>query len=157
MDEDGLNEMKGEFEKYAQFVKADRFKKLQEHNADIRLPYIYIDKKEAADEPEFTIFFDLTKEDDYAPFLRSLYSQTFPFFEVIISESRFSAEAFPDEFRKMENLVVLPDKGFHTAARSAAKSGICLEVRSGEPLDMRVLRETAETKAPKFTLLLIVI
>lgn len=150
MDEDGLNEMKGEFEKYAQFVKADRFKKLQEHNGDIRLPYIYVDKKEAADEPEFTIFFDLAKEDEYLPFLRSLYSQTFPFFEVIISESRFSSEAFPEEFRKMENLVVLPDKGFHTAARTAAKSGICLEIRSGEPLDMRVLRETAETKVPKF-------
>lgn len=150
MDEEAINEMKEEFEKYAQFVKPDRFKKLQEKNADIRLPYIYIDKQEAADEPEFTIFFDLTKEEEYRPFLRSLYAQTYPFFEVIISESRFSSAAFPEEFRQMKNLVVLPDKGFHTAARNAAKSRICLEIRNGQPLDMRVLREIAESKVPPF-------
>ncbi len=150
MDEDTVNEMKEEFEKYAQFVKADRFKKLQENNLDIRLPYIYTDKKEAADEPEFTIFFDLAKEEEYRPFLRSLYAQTYPFFEVIVSESRFGSAQFPDEFRKMANLVVLPDKGFHTAARNAAKSRICLEIRSGEPLDIRVLRQTAESNSPAF-------
>lgn len=150
MDEETIDEMKGEFEKYAQLVKADRFKKLQESNPDIRLPYIYTDKKEAADEPEFTIFFDLTKEEEFKPFLRSLYAQTYPFFEVIVSESRFSSSAFPEEFRSMENLVVLPDKGFHMAARNAAKSKICLEIRNGEPLDMRVLRQTAESNVPAF-------
>lgn len=151
MDSETINEMKAEFEKYAQFVKADRFKKLQELNGDIRLPYIYIDKKEAAEEPEFTIFFDLAKEEEYAPFLRSLYAQTYPFFEVIINESRFGSPEFPDEFRQMENLIVLPDKGFHTAARNAAHSRICFEIRSGEPLDIRLLREIALSKAPAFT------
>lgn len=151
MDEKTLLFMKEEFEKYAQLIRPERFKKLQENNADIRLPYIYIDKKEAAGEPEFAIFFDLTKEEEYLPFLRSLYAQTYPFFEVMITESRFNSPAFPDEFRNMENITVLPDKGFHTNARKQAKTGKCFEVRSGEPLDIRVLRETALSKAPAFT------
>lgn len=151
MDEKTLSLMKEDFEKYAQFVHAERFQKLQKYNGDIRLPYIYTDKKEAADEPEFSIFFDLTKEGEYLPFLRSLYAQTYPFFEVIISESRYNSEAFPDEFRGMENIVVLPDKNFHSEARKQSKTGKCFEVRNGAPLDRRVLRETALSKAPAFT------
>ena len=149
-DEKTILLMKDEFEKYAQLIRPERFKKLQENNADIRLPYIYIDKKEAASEPEFAVFFDLTKEEEYLPFLRSLYAQTYPFFEVMISESRFNSPAFPDEFRNMENITVLPDKGFHTNARKQAKTGKCFEVRSGEPIDIRVLRETALSKGPVF-------
>ena len=151
MDEKALLLMKEEFEKYAQIIRPEKFKKLQENNADIRLPYIYVDKKEAASEPEFAIFFDLAKESEYLPFLRSLYAQTYPFFEVMISESRFNSPAFPDEFRKMENIKVLPDKNFHTNARKQAKTGKCFEVRNGEPIDIRVLRETALSKAPAFT------
>ena len=151
MDEPSLLLMKDEFEKYAQLIRPEKFKKLQENNADIRLPYIYVNKKDAAAEPEFAIFFDLTKEEEYRPFLRSLYAQTYPFFEVMITESRFNSPAFPDEFRKMENITVLPDKGFHTNARKQAKTGKCFEVRNGEPIDIRVLRETALSKAPAFT------
>lgn len=151
MDEKTLGLMKEEFEKYARFVRPERFKKLQENNSDIRLPYIYIDKNEAANEPEFTLFFDLVNENEYKPFLRSLYAQTYPFFEVIVSESRFGSEFFPDEFKKMANIVVLPDRNFHTRARKQAKSGKCFEIRNGEPLDRRVLRETALSKAPAFT------
>lgn len=150
MSEEAILEMKDDFEKYASIVKADRFKKLQEHNSDIRLPYIYTDKKEAAQEPEFSILFDLSNEDEYKPFLCSLYAQTFPFFELIISESKFASESFPTEFKKMENIVIIPDKGFHTTARKTAKSAMCIEIRNGQPLDMRVLRQTAESKVPAF-------
>ena len=139
MDEKTILLMKDEFEKYAQLIRPEKFKKLQEN------------KKDAAAEPEFAIFFDLTKEEEYRPFLRSLYAQTYPFFEVMITESRFNSPAFPDEFRKMENITVLPDKGFHTNARKQAKTGKCFEVRNGEPIDIRVLRETALSKAPAFT------
>lgn len=150
MDEETLSLMKDEFEKYAKFVRPERFRKLQENNPELRLPYIYIDKKEAADEPEFTLFFDLTNEEEFQPFLRSLYAQTYPFFELIVPQSRFDSEAFPEEFRRMENLRVLPDRNFHTEARRQAKSKKCLEIRSGKPLDIRVLRETAVSKTPAF-------
>lgn len=150
MAEKTLGLMKDEFEKYAQFVRPERFKKLQENNSDLRLPYIYINKEEAANEPEFTLFFDLTNENEYKPFLRSLYAQTYPFFELMVSESRFNSEFFPEEFRKMENIVVLPDKNFHTQARKLAKSRKCFEIRNGAPLDRRVLCETALSKVPAF-------
>lgn len=150
MDEETLSLMKDEFEKYAKFVRPERFRKLQENNPELRLPYIYIDKKEAADEPEFTLFFDLTNEEEFLPFLRSLYAQTYPFFELIVPQSRFDSEAFPEEFRKMENLRILPDRNFHTEARRQAKSNKCLEIRSGKPLDIRVLRETAVSHTPAF-------
>ena len=149
-DEKALELMKDEFEKYVQYVSPERFKKLQEFNADLRLPYLYINKDETANEPEFSIFFDLTNENEYKPFLRSLYAQTYPFFEVIVSASRFNSEFFPEEFRKMKNIVVLPDKNFHTQARKLAKSKKCIEIRNGAPLDKRVLRETAESKVPSF-------
>lgn len=150
MDEETIAAMKEEFEKYARLVRPERFKKLHENNPDIRLPYIYTDKKEAANEPEFSFLFDLTKEAEYKPFLRSLYAQTYPFFELIISESRFESAAFPEEFRKMENIRVLPDKNFHTMARRQAKSKNCIEIRNGKPLDIRTLRETFSSKAPSF-------
>ena len=114
------------------------------------VPLLIFEKKDAASEPEFSIFFDLTDEKEFKPFLRSLYSQTYPFFEVMISESRFNSEAFPEEFRKMENIVVLPDKNFHTQARKLAKSRKCIEIRNGAPLDRRVLQQTALSKVPAF-------
>lgn len=150
MDEKTISLMKDEFEKYVPYIREERFNKLKENNADLRMPYIYIKKKDAASEPEFSIFFDLTDENEFKPFLRSLYSQTYPFFEVIISESRFSSEFFPEEFRKMENIVVLPDKNFHTQARKLAKSRKCIEIRNGAPLDRRVLQQTALSKVPAF-------
>ena len=150
MDEKTIVLMKDEFEKYVQYIKEERFKKLKDNNEDLRLPYIYIEKKDAASEPEFTIFFDLTNENEFKPFLRSLYSQTYPFFEVMVPESRYNSEFFPEEFRKMENIVVLPDKNFHTQARKLAKSKKCFEIRNGAPLDRRVLQQTALSKVPAF-------
>lgn len=143
-------EMKNDFEKYAQFVQPERFKKLQQANQDIRLPYIYIDKSEAAKEPEFTLLFDIANELEYQPMLRSLYAQSYPFFEIIVSESKYNSEYFPEEFKHMENLVVLPDNGFHTKARSIAKSKNYFVIKKGTPIDIRTLRETAQSKAPAF-------
>ncbi len=145
-----INEMKLEFEKYAQLVKPERFKKLAEANSDLRLPYIYTDKKEAVGEAEFTFLFDLTDPADFKPMLRSIYAQTYPFFEIIVSESRFSLPEFPEEFRKMENLRVFPDKNFHSRARNEANSKICIELRDGKPLDMRTLQQTVTSKSPAF-------
>ena len=149
MPEDALNEMKDDFEKYAQLVQPERFKKLQQANTDLRLPYIYTNKQEAASEPEFSILFDIADTNEYTSFLRSLYAQTYPFFELIVSESKFAH--FPEEFRNMANITVLADKGFHYQARRIAKSKYFFIVKKGNPpLDVRTLRETAETKAPAF-------
>lgn len=150
MTNEAIAEMKDDFEKYASLVQPERFKKLQQANQDIRLPYIYTDKAEAAAEPEFSILFDIADESEYKPFLRSLYAQTYPFFEVIVSESKYNSEFFPEEFKNMENLTVLPDKGFHSQARKIAKSKYCFVIKNGTPLDVRTLRETAESKVPDF-------
>ncbi|MCD7828706.1 MAG: glycosyltransferase [Clostridiales bacterium] len=150
MEERTIQLMKDEFEKYAPLTRPERFKKLQANNIDIRLPKIYTDKKEAAEAPVFTIFFDLTDEKEYRPFLRSLYAQTYPFFELLVSESRFNGGAFPDEFKKMENIRVLPDKDFHSQGRKTANAKNCLEIRNGKPMDIRTLRETCNSKMPAF-------
>lgn len=151
MSSETIAEMKEDFEKYAKLVQPERFKKLQQANQDLRLPYIYLDKNEAANEPEFTILFDIVDENEYRPFLRSVYAQSYPFFEVIVSESKFGSSFFPDEFKNMENLIVLPDKGFHSQARKIAKAKHFFVIKKGNPpLDVRTLRETAETKAPAF-------
>lgn len=148
MSEEALKVMKEEFEHYASLINPERFKKLQEDNPDLRLPYIYTDKKEAAGEPEFSIIFDIGDENEYKPFLRSLYTGLYPFFEVIISEDKFNSSFFPEEFKNMENLMVLPEKGFHSNARRQANARVCLEIKSGAPLDERLLRDTAISKAP---------
>lgn len=151
MTADTLAEMKEDFEKYAQLVQPERFKKLQQANTDLRLPYIYTDKKEAANEPEFTILFDISNPEEFRPFLRSLYAQSYPFFEVIVSESKYNSGYFPEEFKGMENLVVLPDKGFHSKARKVGKAKYFFVIKKGTPyLDVRTLRETAEAKVPAF-------
>lgn len=150
MDKKTLELMRDEFEKYVQYVKPERFKKLQAANLDLRLPYIYTDKKEAADEAEFTLIFDINDEEEYLPFLRSLYAQTYPFFELMIPESKFNSEAFPSKFKNMENIRVIADENFHSEARKLAKSKKILDIRSGKPFDIRLLRETALSKAPSF-------
>lgn len=150
MEPETISLMKNEFEKYAKYLKDERFRKMSENNPEIRLPYIYTDKKEAAGEPYFTILFDVKNEEDYLYVLRSIYCQTYPFFEVMVNEGRYNSDYFPKEFKNMENLVVLPDKHFHSEARKAAKSKICIEISDGDPLDIRALRETAASKFPVF-------
>ena len=53
----------------------------------------------------------------------------------------------PEEIAAMENVHVLPDEGFFAAARKQA-AGVPINVRSGEPLDPKILSELAVTKAP---------
>ncbi len=150
MEERTLKLIESEFDKYAPLISKERLKKLHQDNLDIRLPHVYTDKKDAAGEPVFTIFFNLTNENEFEPFLRSLYAQTYPFFELMVNESRYNSEFFPEEFKKMENIRVLPDKTFHSDGRKQAMAKNCLEIRNGKPLDVRTLRETCNSKIPAF-------
>lgn len=150
MDNEALAFMKEEFEKYAGLVKPERFRKLQENNGDIRLPYIYTDKNDAASEPLFTIIFDVADENEYRDFLYSLYGQTYPFFEVMIGESKYESPFFPEELKNMENIHVFSDRSFHVEARKNAKSKNCFVIKSGAPLENNILRELASSKIPSF-------
>lgn len=150
MDSETLLLMKSEFEKYINLMTTERFKKLVKNNPDLRLPYIYTDKTEAASDAELSVLFDISDESEYLPFLRSLYAQTYPFFEVLVPRSKFDSDLFPEEFRKMENMRVLPDENFHVEARKQAKSKRIIELRGGTPPDIRAFSATAMSKTPAF-------
>lgn len=150
MDNEALSFMKEEFEKYAGLVKPERFRKLQENNQDIRLPYIYTDKTDAASEPAFTIIFDVDNEQEYGEFLYSLYAQTYPFFELMVSENKYNSSFFPEELKGAENIHVFSNKTFHVDARKNAKSKNCFVIKNGMPLDFNILRELASSKIPWF-------
>ena len=95
-------------------------------------------KHEAANSPGVSIILKPTKK-DAGGFVSGIYAQLSPMFELIIPQSIFESDGFPEEYRGCENLVVLPDKGFSAAAKKAAKGK---RITFGRPVetDLRMIR-----------------
>ncbi|GEM_PF-528460 len=137
-----------EFKKFSENADKSMIKRFCEKYRELRMPVLYASKEDAAKEPLFSIIFDITDENQYLPFLRSLYRGQYPFFELLVNESRY--ENFPDEFKNMANIRVLPDRTFHFDANRTALSKYRLDIKNGAPLDKRVLKETCLSSVPSF-------
>lgn len=136
-------------EKYQQLMQKlqpEKQKKLNAQYAYIGAPHIFASRHDA----EFLCMLALSfpQKEQYAPFLESLYHQTFPFFEIAVRES--FADAVPQQYRSMPNLCVLPDDNFFPAARQRSKSHMLLVVKDGTPLHLDALKELSESHAPMF-------
>ncbi len=146
--DDALTVLRNKYEGISALLTKERREKINKTFADLRFPQMYITRKDAAGLPLFSIFADLTDNSQLDEFIESLYIQKFPFFELFIKKSAAESPSFPEKWRSVENIIVLPDEGFYSKARAEA-SGITINVKDPTPLDPRILSELSLTKAPK--------
>ena len=85
-------------------------------------------KKEIAEKP----FVSVIAKNPSEEFISSLYAQTMPVFELITTDSAVS--------ERYENIVVIPEKGFCSAAKKLAKGRITVKLNGNNPLDMRFFK-----------------
>ena len=117
----------------------DSLKKCREAVKDIGEPVF--SKKEIANAP----FISIISKSPSDEFVKSLYAQSMPYFELITSDSKVE---------RRENVVFLPEKGFKKAARSAAKGKLVISLGGKKPLDRRFLKIASLLKrSPKFGIL----
>ncbi|MDR1629970.1 MAG: glycosyltransferase [Oscillospiraceae bacterium] len=150
MDQETLTFVTEAFETHVQLLIPERFKKLKDAHPDIPLPNLVGNLQQAAENPAFSMLLDIADNEELPPLLNSLYMQTFPFFEVFARQSQYDSLFFPERWKTVPNLHVLPDEGFHNLARSEARSRVSINLRDGKPIDPRVLQKVHYAAVPLF-------
>ena len=142
-DAETLSEIQKEHERLTTAMTAETRKKIQELNSD--LPQLLFEKKLLAQKPLMSVI--LPK--GTARTAAGIYGQSMPQFELLIPASLREPLFAKSEFAAAENLAVLPDKGFHKAARKAAKAPRVLTLRGDLNLDERLFRLMLRVGAPE--------
>lgn len=145
---ESLQIIREKFEAVSALLTKERRDKINSKFADLRFPQMYITRQDAARLPLFSILADFNDYSKIDDFIQSLYIQKFPFFELFIKESAAQDRNFPERWRSVENITVLPDKTFYAEARAKAQ-GVTVNVKDAQPLDPRILSELSLTKAPR--------
>ena len=148
LSDDALTVLRNKYEGISALLTKDRRDKINKNFSDLRFPQMYITRHDAAGLPLFSILADLNDNTQLDEFIDSLYIQKFPFFELFVKESAAEDPSFPEKWRGVENIIVLPNEGFYTRARELSK-GITINVKDPTPLDPRILSELSVTKAPR--------
>lgn len=94
-------------------------------------------KKEIAEKPFVSVIVKNPSEE----FIKSLYAQTMPVFELITANGEVS--------KRYENISVLPSNGFNSAAHKAARGKIAVTLNGNKPLDIRFLKVVSLLKRSK--------
>ena len=147
LSDDSLVILRNKYEEIASLLTEERRNTVNKTFADLRFPQMYVTRQDAANLPLFSILADLSDLSELDEFIGSLYIQKFPFFELFIRKSAAEDASFPERWRNVENITVLPDEGFFKKARAEAK-GVTINVKDPTPLDPRILSELSVTKAP---------
>ncbi len=140
--------LREKYEELSSKMVDERKKKLNSTFSDLRFPGMYVCRADAAKMPMFSLLADFSDINEMPDFIESLYLQKFPFFEIYIRESDFTGGKYPERWKTAENLHILPDANFFSAARADC-SGIPFNVKNAAPLDPRILSEMSLHKAPK--------
>ncbi len=134
-----------EFNRLRTLMTEKRFKIMQITDADLHLENIFRTKKEIAENPNISIIIKKSNR-DMTVLLQSLYAQICPMFEVIVPQSMVDKGLIPEEYLKMENLRVLPDKKYMKNARKSAKAKRVAAFSKPRKLDLRDFRLTYRFK-----------
>ncbi len=134
-----------EFERLRSLMTEKRFKVMQLTDADLHLENIFRTKKEIAENPGISVIIRKSGH-DMTVLLDSLYKQICPMFEVIVPQSMVDKGLIPEKYLAMENLRILPDKGYMKKARKAAKAKRVVAFRKPRKLDIRDFRLTYRFK-----------
>lgn len=148
LDDECLEILRAKFEALSAEMTDERRLKLNTENKDLRFPAMYIKQSDAAALPLFSLIIDTLDIPHLSELIRSVYLQKFPFFELFIRDNDFNSGCFPEEWKDVLNLHVLPKDGFYAAARGAAK-GAAIAVKGSRPIDSSVLSELSTSKLPR--------
>lgn len=143
---DEITMLKDKFEDISKNMTKERQKKINEANADLHFPGMYMSREDAAKMPFFSLLLDFNSPTDVHDFIRTLYLSDFPFFEIFIRKSL--EECIPERLRESPNIHVCEDKEFFATARADAL-GVPVNVKDSSPLDPRILSQLALSKAPR--------
>ena len=125
-----------EFNRLKSLMTEKGFKIMYNTAPDLHLDNIFSTKKQIAENPNISVIIKKSNK-DMTPLFDSLYCQFSPMFEVIVPESMVRKGLIPDEYVHMENLRVLPDKGYMRKARKVARSKWVVAFRKPRKLDKR--------------------
>ena len=125
-----------EFNRLKSLMTEKGFKIMYNTAPDLHLDNIFSTKKQIAENPNISVIIKKSNK-DMTPLFDSLYCQFSPMFEVIVPESMVRKGLIPDEYVHMENLRVLPDKGYMRKARKTARSKWVVAFRKPRKLDKR--------------------
>lgn len=118
-----------------------RFEELCAFNSDIELRDLIADREQMARQPRVSFFVTAKGDKEQMEALfDSLYMQSMPCFEVFVPQSTADAGLIPAQWEGCENLHVLPDHGFLSAARGQARARLHAGLRGCDALDTRLLR-----------------
>ncbi len=138
-DDDCMTYCANEFNRLKSLMTEKRFKVMQGTDPDLHLENIYTSKKQIADNPNISVIVRKSKH-NMAGFFDSLYRQLSPMFEVIVPEGMVKKGLIPKEYTELQNVRVLPDKGYMKKARKAARSKWVVCFRKPRKLDIRDFR-----------------
>lgn len=148
MDDDTYADFAARYQQLAKTLDQEKQKKLGQFYSYIGAPLIFENRQSADYLCMLALSFPTAAE--YAPFLDSLYRQSFPFFEVAVRKSVADAGVVSERYLAMPNMNVLDDADFFSEARRAAKSQMVLVVKDSYPLHLDAMKELCESHAPMF-------
>ncbi len=134
-----------EFERLRSLMTEERFRVMQLTDADLHLENMFRTKKEIAENPGISVIIRKSGN-DMTVLLDSVYKQICPMFEVIVPQSMVDKGLIPEKYLTMENLRILPDKGYMRKARKAARARRVIAFRKPRKLDIRDFRMTYRFK-----------
>lgn len=128
-----------EFNRLKSLMTEKGFKVMQNTAPDLHLENIFSTKKQIAENPNISVIIKKSGK-DMTELFDSLYRQVSPMFEVIVPESMVQKGLIPEMYVHMENVRVLPDKGYMKNAKKAARSKWVVTFRKPRRLDVRDFR-----------------
>lgn len=136
-----------EYNRRASLLNKEKMEKIKKLYGYLGAPMIYTDRQ--AVQAVFSLAVNFPKEEQFLPFLSSLYHQNFPFFEVFLP-GRVAKNEELKPFLQFPNLHILDERDFFAAARKKSSGQSVLIVKDSEPLQESNLRELSESKVPAF-------
>lgn len=130
-----------EFNRLRGLMTERRFEIMKLTDPDLHLDNIFRTKKEIAENPNISVIIKKSNK-DMTELLDSVYGQICPMFEVIVPQSMVDKGLIPEKYLNMENLRVLPDKGYMRKARKSAKAKRVIAFSKPRKLDIRDFRLT---------------
>jgi len=147
MDDETLGLLKSAIGEMMEKLTDSRKERLKEEHKDISFPFMYDSIQDAANEPTFSFILDVPKG-SAKELIDSFYLQTFPFFELFVSESVADSGRAGDRWLDSPNFYIAPDRNFHAVARAHAKSKTIILIKDNTPLDSEVLKATHSAEVP---------
>lgn len=118
-----------------------RFQELCAFNSDIEVSSLITDKAVMAENPRVSFFITARgSQEQMEALFDSIFLQSMPCFEVFVRQSTADAGLIPDQWARCENLHILPDRGFLSAARKRSRARLHARLRTCDALDTRLLR-----------------